>query len=134
MALSNFTPANENPLVTISELSNRTLMQTLYPTLYNFSSNVNLSILPDNLASLTFNSTDPYLGFALPLTSLILNENAFRIGILCIYPLSGSYDTLSRVLFYVLMAFSLVFQRYKDISAAALATAMTYGTHLFIKI
>lgn len=131
MALSSYIPASENPLA-IANFTNGSLAQILYPALYNVSSNVNLSILPDDLASLTFNASDPWLLVALELSTLILHEDAVRMPIYCIYPLSGSYDTLSRILFYVLMVFSLVFQRYKEISIAALVTAMTYGMHVFI--
>lgn len=126
-----YIPVEENPLF-LQNFTNGTGTQVAYPTFFDAPSHVNLSILPNNLASLAFNATDPNLSYAIPLLLLILNGDALRMPIICIYPLSGSYDTLSRVLFYVLMAFSFIFRRYKRISLAALGTAMTYGAYIFM--
>lgn len=95
MASSNYTPANEKSLFQSNFLSGdncTVLFQTEYPFFYNVSTNINLSILPNNLASLTFNITDTAFAFALGLSSIILNEHATRVPILCMYPLSGPYE------------------------------------------
>ncbi|KAF8849396.1 hypothetical protein BDZ45DRAFT_732259 [Acephala macrosclerotiorum] len=107
---------------------------------------LSLTILANNVASIVFNAS----GFMVPndtgydvdtlagtfaLAETLFDPNASRVPVTCVYPISGQYDTLSRVLFYVLIIFSLVFRRHIWISVAALGTAMTYAAvsavHLF---
>ncbi|KAF2010189.1 hypothetical protein BU24DRAFT_428209 [Aaosphaeria arxii CBS 175.79] len=98
----------------------------------NASQPVNLTILPDNIAALIFpvplNDTGPQniaARFALARTILSNEYNSGGIG--CMYPLSGSYDFLTRVLFYLLMFFALLYRRHSWVAVAALGTAMTYS-------
>ncbi|KAF4629371.1 hypothetical protein G7Y89_g8776 [Cudoniella acicularis] len=93
----------------------------------NYDQGLSLSLFDNDLASLTFNASDNTTALAFALTEALFDPNTFKIGIRCVYPLSGQYDTLSRILFYVLMVFSLVFRRHVWISVAALGTAMTYS-------
>ncbi|KAJ0421237.1 hypothetical protein BJY00DRAFT_323286 [Aspergillus carlsbadensis] len=46
--------------------------------------------------------------------------------ILCVYPLSGVYAPLQRILFYVLLSFGVIGRRQRWLVAGALASAMTY--------
>ncbi|KAL4885487.1 hypothetical protein BJY04DRAFT_214283 [Aspergillus karnatakaensis] len=46
--------------------------------------------------------------------------------VLCVYPLSGVYAPLQRILFYVLLAFGVIGRRQRWLVAGALASAMTY--------
>ncbi|KAL5332379.1 hypothetical protein BJX70DRAFT_384262 [Aspergillus crustosus] len=46
--------------------------------------------------------------------------------VLCVYPLSGVYAPLQRMLFYMLLAFGVIGRRQRWLVAGALASAMTY--------
>jgi hypothetical protein len=106
-------------------------------TVYNGNSqdqHLNLTILANNIALLTFNAsgfnTSPSfsgdnvsLASTFALAETLFDPNLRRFPVTCVYPISGQYDTLSRALFYVLMIFSLVFRRHIWISVAALGTA-----------
>ena len=108
-----------------------------YTTVYNGNAqdqHLNLTILANNIALLTFNAsgfnTSPSfsgdnvsLASTFALAETLFDPNLRRFPVTCVYPISGQYDTLSRALFYVLMIFSLVFRRHIWISVAALGTA-----------
>jgi hypothetical protein len=132
-------PANETALGLLG-FSNGTLFNQLNQSFESYLTNdngnsINLTVLPDDLASLTFYAADNGTQWALSLSEAIFDPIASRVPVPCIYPLSGQYDTLSRALFYVLLVFSLVLRRHVWISVAALGTAMTYAAvsavHLF---
>ena len=86
-----------------------------------------LEVYPNNLASITFNVTSSYYDYVFPLAETIFDDGMFRIPINCIFPISGQYDVLSRILFYVLIIAALVFRRHNWLATAALGTAMTYA-------
>ncbi|KAL4914545.1 hypothetical protein BDW62DRAFT_138927 [Aspergillus aurantiobrunneus] len=46
--------------------------------------------------------------------------------VLCVYPLSGVYAPLQRILFYILLSFGVIGRRQRWLVAGALASAMTY--------
>lgn len=46
--------------------------------------------------------------------------------VLCVYPLSGVYAPLQRILFYLLLSFGVIGRRQRWLVAGALASAMTY--------
>ncbi|KAL4959530.1 uncharacterized protein BDV14DRAFT_184526 [Aspergillus stella-maris] len=46
--------------------------------------------------------------------------------ITCVYPLSGVYAPLQRILFYILLTFGVIGRRHRWLVAGALASAMTY--------
>lgn len=94
----------------------------------NDSQSVNLTILPDNLAAIQFLATDEQafqLVFAMART--VLSSDYFSGRVYCAYPISGMYDFLTRILFYVLLLFALLFRRHSWLAVAALGTAMTYS-------
>ncbi|RDL29901.1 uncharacterized protein BP5553_10528 [Venustampulla echinocandica] len=100
---------------------------------------LNLTILPNNLASLTFpvasmeyydnngSATTILTGSVFALAGTLLDPNAHHQPVPCINPLSGQYGKLPRTLFYCLLIFSLIFRRHEWLALAALGTAMTYA-------
>ena len=97
-------------------------------------SNVKLTVFPNNVTGLTFNTNDATT-LPLFLAQVILDTDNYSIGVWCINPLSGQYDVLPRALFYLLIVFSLLFRRHNWLATAALGTAMTYAAtsavHMF---
>jgi hypothetical protein len=99
----------------------------------NSTQPVNLTILSDNIAAIQFLVRDPTglngqnfaAKFAIARTLLSDNYNTQAIS--CIYPVSGSYDFLTRLLFYFLLFFALLYRRHTWVAVAALGTAMTYS-------
>lgn len=85
MANPTYITASENPLFKVFNFTNESISQLEYPIFYNVSSNFNLSILSNNLASFTFNATNPTVAYAFALSSVILNEDAIRLPVNCIY-------------------------------------------------
>jgi hypothetical protein len=106
-----------------------------YPLHYN-DSGANISIFPDGATQLNFNPGNGSFALSLPVISMLLNPNAIRNTIDCTYPLSGQYDHLPRILFYVSLVVSVLFRRFPVIATAALGSVMTYSTvaaiHLFV--
>lgn len=96
---------------------------------------VNLTIFADNLASLSFNATDPAISYGLPIAASLFDSTVLRQRIMCIDPLSGQYDVLARGLYYLLLVVSFFFRRHSWLGPAALGTAMVYAAtsavHLF---
>ncbi|PVH97755.1 hypothetical protein DM02DRAFT_616303 [Periconia macrospinosa] len=94
----------------------------------NNSQPVNLTILPDNLAAVQFYSNEgqPFAQI-FPLVRTLLSPEYYGGTIHCTYPVSGSYDFLTRILFYCLLLFALLFRRHSWLAVAALGTAMTYS-------
>jgi hypothetical protein len=106
-----------------------------YP-LHTQNSGVNISVFPDGDAQLNFHPGNGSFALSLPVLSMLLNPNAIRNIIDCSYPLSGQYDHLPRILFYVSLVVSVLFRRFPVIATAALGSVMTYSTvaaiHLFV--
>ncbi|KAF2501340.1 hypothetical protein BU16DRAFT_196457 [Lophium mytilinum] len=96
--------------------------------------NVNLTILPNDVASLTFGAADQWVTAAFQLADFVLSNETFRIPVVCVYPISSQYDVLPRALFYLLLILSLVFRRHTLLSTAALATTMTYSATAVIHV
>jgi hypothetical protein len=72
---------------------------------------VNLTVLPDSTLRLNFiQGNDTATLLALPLVASLLHPNASRVLVDCVYPLSGQYDTLPRVLFYLSLFLGFVFR------------------------
>jgi hypothetical protein len=101
-------------------------LDTAYPGL-NDESNVNLTIYPNNIAGITFPVEGLDITWTFTLAQSIFDPSNYRIGVYCMYPLSGQYDMLPRGLFYLLLIFSLLFRRHNWLATAALGTAMTYA-------
>jgi hypothetical protein len=106
-----------------------------YP-LHTQDPGVNLTILNDGSLQLNFKANDNSFIFATPLLLMLLNPNATIVSIPCSYPLSGQYDHLVRILFYVALVVSVVFRHHNIIASTALGSVMTYSTvsaiHLFV--
>lgn len=111
---------------------------------FNIMTNLTSGIPPSgNLQYSTWNSTPTssiytYLRYNKETSKLFENsataslDSFFRPNIFsypgaCIYPISGQYGFLNRLLFYLLMIFALVARRRTWLAAAALGTAMTYA-------
>src|SRR2546423_15209886 len=90
-------------------------------------SNVNLTVFPNNIAAISFPVNSLNVTWTLTLAQSIFDPSNYRVGVYCIYPLSGQYDVLPRGLFYLLLIFSLLFRRHNWLATAALGTAMTYA-------
>ncbi|OJI97999.1 hypothetical protein ASPVEDRAFT_37451 [Aspergillus versicolor CBS 583.65] len=60
--------------------------------------------------------------FVLPVVAQTENSR----DVLCVYPLSGVYAPLQRILFYLLLSFGVIGRRQRWLVAGALASAMTY--------
>ncbi|KAF2004251.1 hypothetical protein P154DRAFT_572285 [Amniculicola lignicola CBS 123094] len=94
----------------------------------NSSQQVNLTILPDNIGSIQFNATNHMAFFMIfPLVRTVLSSDYYSGTVSCNYPISGTYDFLTRILFYVLMLCALLFRRHSWLAIAALGTAMAYS-------
>jgi hypothetical protein len=90
-------------------------------------SNVNLTVYPNNIAGITFPVEGLDIVWTFTLAQSIFDPSNYRVGVYCMYPLSGQYDMLPRGLFYLLLIFSLIFRRHNWLATAALGTAMTYA-------
>jgi hypothetical protein len=81
---------------------------------------------------------DLYYGFelVLPLFAEILGTNGTIVETSCAYPLSGQYDHLPRILFYVLLVMAVLLRRNSWVVGAALGVTMSYSAasaiHFFI--
>jgi hypothetical protein len=99
----------------------------------NSTQSVNLTIFPDNIAAIQFlveNSQRvdvPNFGAKFALARTLLSDSYNSQSITCVYPISGSYDFLTRILFYLLLFFALLYRRHTWVAIAALGTAMTYS-------
>ncbi|KAI9813791.1 MAG: hypothetical protein M1827_003581 [Pycnora praestabilis] len=62
--------------------------------------------------------------------------STFEFAVDCIYPISGQYGVMCRILYYFLLVFALVVRNQKWLAAGALASALTYSgaaaIHAFI--
>jgi hypothetical protein len=132
--VAGFTPANETILGLIKgDWQNGSLFpqtQSQFDTAYlglDRQSNVNLTIYPNNIAGITFPVEGIDITWTFTLAQSIFDPANYRIGVYCMYPLSGQYDMLPRGLFYLLLIFSLLFRRHNWLATAALGTAMTYA-------
>ncbi|KAK2780877.1 hypothetical protein FQN52_002028 [Onygenales sp. PD_12] len=142
---STYIPANASDLFVRYNLRNGSLHQQLIPYRSPYpgnelDQNITLNLLDNNLASLIFKPSpsdmNGTISFTLALADSVLGGSSFRIPVNCTYPLSGQYQYLPRLLYYLLLVFSLLFRRHTWLSTAALGTAMTYAAtaaiHLFI--
>jgi hypothetical protein len=129
-----YIPTNKTTL-SLQDFANGSLFPQVDPLskIYQTPSKpVNLTIFPNDIASLTF-SVNENSSLPLELAAVMLDSDRFLVSIRCISPLSGQYDTLSRALFYTLLVISLVFRRHAWISVAALGTAMSLCPFLMMR-
>ena len=127
-----FTPANDT-ILGLANWNNGSLFdqtQNFTDTAYlglDHRSNVNLTVFPNDVAGVTFPVLGNDITWTLTLAESIFDPSNYRVGVYCIYPLSGQYDVLPRGLFYLLLIFSLFFRRHNWLATAALGTAMIYA-------
>jgi len=133
MSTSMYLPANNNSLFdrwqngSLADQVNTSINMVYESNWHPHNPQLNLTILPNNAAALTFNSSDPNIGYAFPLAEALFDPEVIRIFVVCMWPVSGQYDLLSRILFYVMMLISVLFRHYRLVSLAAMGTAMTYA-------
>ena len=90
--------------------------------------NLNISLYDDNVTALFFNDGGGLdFRYLTPAIMGFFNSTSFTAPVLCTYAISGAYGFYPRLLYYVLLAFSLIFRRHIWLSTAALGTAMTYA-------
>jgi hypothetical protein len=134
-------PANETWLANLGwkngsldqQNASGTLPWNEWSPAHNATQPVNLTILANNIAAIQFLVTDPNrfdvqnfpAKFALART--LLSDNYYSQAVTCVYPISGTYDFLTRILFYLLLFFALLYRRHTWVAVAALGTAMTYS-------
>jgi hypothetical protein len=134
-------PANETWLANLGwkngsldqQNASGTLPWNEWSPAHNATQPVNLTILANNIAAIQFRVTDPSrfdvqnfpAKFALART--LLSDNYYSQAVTCVYPISGTYDFLTRILFYLLLFFALLYRRHTWVAVAALGTAMTYS-------
>ncbi|EMR65272.1 hypothetical protein UCREL1_7746 [Eutypa lata UCREL1] len=137
--------ASGSLLNTASELESLVTNGSLFNTVHNGyplypqgagSPGAELTIFPNDTTVLSFNSSGLVLDLALPIFTQILDADRELFPISCTYALSGQYDHLPRVLFYVLIVFAFLFRHRTTIAKAALGVVMSYSAtaciHLFV--
>ncbi|KAF1964352.1 hypothetical protein BU23DRAFT_64265 [Bimuria novae-zelandiae CBS 107.79] len=89
---------------------------------------VNLTVLADNFANIQRSTAQHQdFGAIFALARMVLSQDYYSRQIACIDAISGTYDWLVRVLFYIILLISLFLRRHSWIAFAALATAMVYA-------
>lgn len=78
-------------------------------------------------ANLTFNDTGKNLALALPIITQLLAKRQNIVAIECMYPLSGQYDFLPRILFYLCVVFAILLRHRTWIAKVALGFVMSYS-------
>lgn len=95
-----------------------------------------LTSFPNGTTVLSFNATDVQMELALTVFTQLLDADRELFSVPCIYPLSGQYSHLPRVLFYFLILFAVVFRHRATLAHAALGIVMSYSAtaciHLFL--
>ena len=90
--------------------------------------NLNISLFDDNVTALLFKGGHGLdFWYLAPAIIGFFNTTSYTAPVLCTYAINGAYGFYPRLLYYVLLAFSLIFRRHIWLSTAALGTAMTYA-------
>lgn len=90
--------------------------------------NLNISLYNENITALVFNGGGGLDFWHLaPAILGVFNSTSYTAPVLCTYAVNGAYGFYPRLLYYILLAFSLIFRRHIWLSTAALGTAMTYA-------
>ena len=96
--------------------------------LYSFpSGNLNWTTPRADLGLLAYDPSKTNMWAIGKTMDLLFQPSVFSYEQLCIYPISGQYGFLPRLLYYVLLVFSLILREHYWLSTAALGTAMTYA-------
>lgn len=92
------------------------------------SDNLNLTVWPNDTAILTFNTSQTDFRVIWSAVDALFQTDVFSFQPVCTYPISGQYGFLPRLIYYLLLIFSLILRRYEYLSVAALGTSMTYAS------
>jgi hypothetical protein len=99
-------------------------------------SGVSLKLFPNNTVDLSFVDDGQNIWSAMPFITQLLAPNVTRGLVSCTYPLSGQYDHLPRILFYVAALFAILGRHRTWVAEAALGIIIVYSAtaavHLFI--
>lgn len=96
--------------------------------LYSFpSGNLNWPTPRTDLGILAYDPSKTNMWAIGKTIDLLFQPSVFSYEQLCVHPISGQYGFLPRLLYYVLVIFSLIFCEHDRLSTAALGTAMTYA-------
>ena len=88
----------------------------------------NSSLENSNYSYFRYNHGSFYLHSTIgPTLDYLFRPETFSYSGLCVYPISGQYGFLNRLLFYILMIFALIARNHDWLAAAALGTTMTYA-------
>lgn len=104
---------------------------------YSFpSGNLNWTTPQADMGMLAYDPSKTNMWVIGKTIDLLFQPSVFSYPQLCVYPISGQYGFLPRLLYYVLLVFSLIFREHDWLSTAALGTAMTYAAtasvHAFV--
>lgn len=95
---------------------------------YSFhSGNLNWTTPGENLGILTYDPSKTNMWAIGKTVDLLFQPRVFSYEQKCIYPISGQYGFLPRLIYYLLLIFSLILRKHSWLSTAALGAAMTYA-------
>ncbi|KAL8702584.1 MAG: hypothetical protein Q9201_004243 [Fulgogasparrea decipioides] len=118
LSASYWQPVNDFENLTSAIPPSRNLQYSLWNST---TDNINYTFLRYN-----HDIANPVIQFSKAL-DYYFRPNIFSYPAFCTYPISSQYGFLNRLLFYILMIFTLVMRRHKYLATAALGTAMTYA-------
>ncbi len=95
-----------------------------------------ITLFPDRGTELSFNSTNMDLSLVFPIFTQLLDADRELFVVPCVYPLSGQYNHLPRILFYIMIIFAILLRHRTTIAEAALSVVIIYSAtaciHLFV--
>ena len=95
---------------------------------YSFASgNLNWTTPRADLGVLTYNTSKTNMWAIGKTMDQLFQPSVFSYEQRCIYAISGQYGFLPRLMYYLLLIFSLILRKHFWLSTAALGTAMTYA-------
>ncbi|KKY17203.1 hypothetical protein UCRPC4_g05696 [Phaeomoniella chlamydospora] len=100
---------------------------SLYPSANAIGDYPWIDLMPGNISRIAFKANDPNYFAVLPLVQAIFSGKMQKVPVSCVYPVSGQYDVLPRLLYYILLLTSLIFRRHNWLATAALGSAMSYS-------
>ena len=96
--------------------------------LYSFpSGNLNWTTPRADLGMLAYDPSKTNMWAIGKTVDSFFHPSVFSYPQQCIFPISGQYGFLPRLLYYVLLIFSLILRKHTWLSTAALGTAMTFA-------
>jgi hypothetical protein len=140
----NNTPNIGNPLFFLSGALNDTgysgpLWEIFNDTIFPIAASdpgISVNLSPNNTVNLSFVDYGQNIWTVMPFITQLLAPNVTRGLVACTYPLSGQYDHLPRILFYVAAVFAVLGRHRTWVAEAALGIVVAYSAtaavHLFI--